>query len=121
MRTSKNAPSRRQPEQMIQLTEYPYLSRLETGLKKHELVQEITIVCAAHGDRISASKANRLANCIKKQAQQVEAAPVITYRDPTGEKAVNRVMHEKKNPTQPASTRGVLPENKSSSYLGAKQ
>lgn len=102
---------------MIQLTEYPYLSRLETGLKKHELVQEITIICAAHGDRISASKANRIANCIKKQAQQDAYAPAITYRDPTGEKAVNRVMHEKKNPTSPGSTRGVLSEiSNSTSY-----
>ncbi len=86
--------------------EYPQLACLKPDMKKHELVQEITIAFATAGENLTPSKADRLAKRYKKELLLAETAPCITYADPTGDKAVGNVIREQKRThAAPASNR----------------
>ena len=88
------------------VAEYPQLVCLKPEMKKHELVQEITIAFAADGEHLSPSKIDRLAKRYKKELAQAETAPCISYADPTGNKAVRNVMRtQKRTHAQPPSNR----------------
>lgn len=59
---------------------------------KNEIRDQLVALAADHGTVLSNSRADKLANKFKKGLFDPELAALLSYRDPTGEQAVARVL-----------------------------
>lgn len=59
---------------------------------KNEIAAQLVQLATDHGTVLSASRADKLANKFKKGQFDPELLSLLTYKDPTGERAVARVL-----------------------------
>lgn len=65
---------------------------IDRSLTKNEIAEQLVQLAAVHGQILTPSRADKLANRFKKGQFDPELKSLLVYRDPTGDQAVARVL-----------------------------